>query len=129
MTSEAGKGTVVTFTVPQPALSIDVHAFTSPATGATIAISREWSLTSVTDAQPVDVEALLDLRREPVASAAHTLLPSRDGVVVAIGSATPPRAERAVRICPTPRDAAVEVVRIGADEALLVRLEILRGKA
>jgi two-component system chemotaxis sensor kinase CheA len=127
LTSETGRGSLVILTVPQPTLSIDVHAFVAPIAGIRLAVSREWTVAPAPGAQVVDLEALLELPPHGDESASHTLLFQRDDVSVAVGAAASCSPERATRICPTPRDTAVEVVRIGAENVLLLRLDVLKG--
>jgi two-component system chemotaxis sensor kinase CheA len=137
MHSVRGWGSNLKLSVPNRNASIDVHVFRPPGSVIALAIDCGWTIevAGVDPPEPRDALELLGVpSREAEAPGAGPAGPA--GVVLSLRRATqrcafmadgPPWRASALRLCPTPLDAAVEVVMLPSEEALLVRPDVLVG--
>jgi hypothetical protein len=114
----------------EPRSRIQVHVFRAITSDVPLAIDDTWAC-EMSDRPPVaalDPLALLELRpreRRPAPANVQALLLRRGDDAVAFAVAGAPEGKEALRVCPTPPDAAFEVVELDGDHGLLLRPEVL----
>jgi CheY-like chemotaxis protein/anti-sigma regulatory factor (Ser/Thr protein kinase) len=124
--SVAGRGASATMSLVDSALSVAVRTFRSSNDGLLLAVDTSWSLLHGWHrALPLDPVAALGLRLPDESATTHTAVFKRDDITYEIPVRSTPMLSAATRICPTSADAVVEVVAVGEQEALLLRLDRL----
>jgi hypothetical protein len=90
-------------------------------------VEAAWTLEAdgVDPPPPTDPLLLLDLPRAEGGASASTLTFCRAPHRCAFQVDAPPLRSSALRLCPTPLDAAIEVVMLPTEEALLLRPDVL----
>lgn len=124
--STRGQGTTVTVRLPNDAAGIDVHQLASPRLGVFLAVPQAWQPGEASAASVAGVPEL-DLTRFGLDS------PDGDPRVVlrhgdervAVPAVGPAVSAFAMRVCPTPPEHPLEVVRIDDNAGLLVRPDVL----
>jgi two-component system chemotaxis sensor kinase CheA len=127
--SVAGWGSTLKVSVPNRNASIDVHVFRPPGAPISFAVDAGWSVEADGGEQPGTPDALelLGLRRGTPAERTSTISLCRGPQRCAFAAESPARTASALRLCPTPLDAAVEVAMLATEEVLLVRPDVLFG--
>lgn len=126
--SKTGAGTTVRVTAPNRHASLDVVVFRSPFSPISFAIGAQW--TPAVDVQPgeaKDLLTLLELPRATEGEVGQTVVLSHGHLRCHVLVAGTLRRASALRLCPTPDDAPVEVVRLADEEALCIRPERVPG--
>lgn len=122
----AGRGTSATITLVDSTLSVAVRTFRSSNDHLLLAVDTSWSMLQEWHrATPLDPVAALGLHLPDEAATTHTAVFRRGDVTYELPVRSTPMLTGATRICPTSPDALVEVVVIGEQEALLLRLDRL----
>jgi two-component system chemotaxis sensor kinase CheA len=129
-----GRGTTTRIEVPGRHASLQVLAFRGDGADVVFAVDARWTR----DADPprpgcapaLDPVKLLEIPRHEGSAAVQVLRFRRGATRVALCIGGAPRRARALRVCPTPEDAPLEVVGLGDKEAVLLRPDVLaRGAA
>lgn len=121
-----GRGTAATITLVDSTLSVAVRTFRSSNDHLLLAVDTSWALLQEWHrATPLDPVAALGLRVPDEVATTHTAVFRRGDVTYELPVRSIPNLSAATRICPTAADALVEVVVIGEQEALLLRLDRL----
>jgi len=129
VSTRPGRGSRFIVRVPLASHRCDVHVFTAARAPIRLAVGAEWEIAPSVGGGARCLTEWLDLpARNPVKTpVALELLLAGDRLLVAAAD-TPTRAS-AVRWCPTASSCACEVVRVGDEEALLVRPASLHERA
>ena len=126
MESARGRGTSLRFAVPNRRAPVDVRVFRAPGAPVPFAIDTSWEVEpQVGGNVPVDPLALLDLPRSGSPFEGGALALRRADRRCVFASESVWRTASAARLCPTPADCGVEVVRLEEGEALLLKPEVL----
>lgn len=122
----AGRGTSATITLVDSTLSVAVRAFRSSVEHLLLAVDTSWALLQEWHrATPLDPIAALGLRLHEEGATTNTAVFKRGDMTYELPVRSTPMLTGATRVCPTAPDALVEVVVIGEQEALLLRLDRL----
>lgn len=126
LTTVRGVGTTLTLRLPHDEPGLEVLYFDAPFAGALVAVPAEWSAQPASGAGDGGAPEV-DLGRFGVLipAVAPRVVVSRGGEQVRLPARWPPRRAYAVRVCPSPADHAVEIVRIGDAHGVLVRPPVI----
>jgi hypothetical protein len=129
--STPGVGTRLKVTVPHRSASIDVVLFQTPGSDITFAVDAQWCVVDErsADVALVDLLELLDIPRSGPAGGGQTLCLRRGNTRCAVATTGAHDRASALRLCPTPMDTGVEVVKLPGVEAVMLRLECIQGTA
>jgi two-component system chemotaxis sensor kinase CheA len=130
LSSTRGSGTTLRALVPNRRAFVPVRAFRVLGADVTFAIDADWVI--VDDASPApptsDLLEAIDFTVGHASSIpAQRLVLERNGQRIAIATDGSLWEGHALRVCPTPAESEVEVVKLADFEALLVRPDVLFG--
>lgn len=131
--STPGLGTTLKVTVPQRRVRMFVHAFRHAESSNLFAVDDSWLIDAgAPGGDAMDLLKLLDLPREPPVSGRGSSVPppralrfKRGEHACAFLVEGNPQHMLALRRCPTPHEAPVEIVEIEGKEAVLLRPDVL----
>jgi two-component system, chemotaxis family, sensor kinase CheA len=126
--SRRGAGSTVHIKVPNRRALVDVHLFRAPGGDASFAVEAQWTEESGSDPRvtvhdPLDA---LEIPRNAAMGTARVLRLTRDGKHRAFSTDGLLRRGTAARLCPTPDEMPAEIVRVGDEEAVLLRPDTFR---
>jgi two-component system chemotaxis sensor kinase CheA len=123
--STPGAGTRLKVTVPHRSTSIDVVLFQVPGSEITFAVDAQWCVEGEPsgEAARIDLLELLDIPRSGPTGGGQGLCLRHGGARCIVATTGSHDRASALRLCPTPPDADVEVVKLAGTEAVLLRLE------
>lgn len=126
ITNDPGGGTSLIAHVPHQEPGLAVHCFASSIAGVLLAVPADWRPLEVASPPPALPE--LDLSRTGLHVGPARVLVTREPYIAILPARWPPVRAYAERICPTPADHALEIVRVDGADAILVRPQALASR-